>query len=104
MARPDPVLRIDLSRVRTNVDRFFAATRQTFGEKTVRVFFAAKSHSSLVILKTLAKRGIGCEAHRAEELRWAKSLFMPVIVSGFVKPENVLCNAIGLVDYIVVET
>jgi diaminopimelate decarboxylase len=100
----DPTLRMDLSRVSANADRFLAVTRDAFMGRAVKVFFAAKSHSSCVILKILANRGFGCEAIRCEEVAWAKSLGMPVIVSGFVKTEGILQSALRSAEYIVVET
>jgi diaminopimelate decarboxylase len=99
----DPILRIDLARVRANADRFLAVTGEVFRGRKTRTFFAAKAHSSEVILRALAARGLGCEAIRCEEISWARSLGMPVIVSGFVKTEAIRCDAVSSAEYIVVE-
>jgi diaminopimelate decarboxylase len=104
MRCPDPTLRIDLSRVRLNAERFLSVTRSGFAQKKVKAFFSAKSHSSLTVLDVLAGKGFGCEAIRSEEIKWARSLRMPLIVSGFIKTKPILYSALTLAEYIVVET
>jgi len=102
MLKP-PEFCIDLNRIRENAARFKTYSEQAFPDKNVKIFFAVKSHPSLTVLKILQQQGIGCEAMTRKELAWARSLSMPTIVSGYVKPQDVLMAALDS-DYLVVET